>query len=42
VVICSIFNDPRLAFSLGATALLTKPVSREKLLEVLKNLKIIG
>lgn len=42
VVICSIFNDPRLAFSLGATALLTKPVNREKLLEVLKNLKIIG
>lgn len=40
VVICSIFNDPKLAYSLGATALLTKPVNREKLLEVLRSLKI--
>lgn len=30
VVICSIFNDPRLAFSLGATALVTKPVQPRK------------
>jgi CheY-like chemotaxis protein len=42
VVICSIFDDPKLAYSLGATALLTKPVRREQLFEVLTALKILG
>lgn len=42
VVICSIFNDPKLAYSLGATALLAKPVKRDQLFEVLRNLKILG
>jgi CheY-like chemotaxis protein len=42
VVICSIFNDPKLAYSLGATALLTKPVKREELFEILRSLKILG
>jgi len=42
VVICSIFNDPKLAYSLGATALLTKPVNREKLIDLLKSMQILG
>jgi CheY-like chemotaxis protein len=42
VIICSIFNDPKLAYSLGATALLAKPVQRDQLFEVLKNLNILG
>lgn len=41
VVICSIFNDPRLAYSLGATAILPKPVKREQLIEVLQRIKVL-
>jgi CheY-like chemotaxis protein len=32
VLICSVLKEPQLALSLGATAVLTKPVSREQLL----------
>ena len=41
VIICSIFNDPKLAFSLGASAALPKPVRRDQLFEVLKQLEIL-
>lgn len=35
VVVCSVFNDPELAHSLGAAHFLPKPVSRESLLAAL-------
>ena len=38
IVICSIFNDPELAFSLGAADVLTKPLSQSALLDSLQNL----
>lgn len=38
VVVCSVFNDPELAYSLGATAFLPKPLSREVFLETLLRL----
>ena len=42
VVICSIFNDPKLAYSLGASAILAKPVKREQLLDVLRSLSLLS
>lgn len=36
IVICSVLNDPELAFSLGAAHFLAKPVSREQLLTALR------
>ena len=35
VIVCSVFNDPELAHSLGATAFLTKPLRRPQLLSAL-------
>jgi len=35
VIICSVFDDPELAYSLGATDFLAKPVSRPELLAAL-------
>ncbi len=35
VIVCSVFDDPRLAFSLGATGFLAKPVDRAHLLAAL-------
>jgi len=35
VVVCSVLDDPELAFSLGADGFLTKPVSRQQLLDQL-------
>jgi CheY-like chemotaxis protein len=35
VIVCSVFNDPRLATALGAAAFLPKPVTRAALLEAL-------
>jgi CheY-like chemotaxis protein len=40
VIICSVINDPELAYSLGASAFVSKPVEKEKLLEVLRELEI--
>ncbi|MHB0877944.1 MAG: response regulator [Anaerolineae bacterium] len=39
VVVCSVFNDPELAFSLGAVGFVAKPVTRAKLLQALKLLR---
>lgn len=38
VIICSVFNNPGLAHSLGASAFLTKPLRRPQLLETLATL----
>jgi CheY-like chemotaxis protein len=35
VVICSVINDPELAFSLGASCFVAKPVNQEKILNAL-------
>lgn len=40
VIICSVINDPELAFALGASRYIAKPVSRETLLFVLRDLQI--
>jgi CheY-like chemotaxis protein len=41
VIICSIFNDPELAYSLGASANLPKPVGRRDVLDVLRQLGVV-
>lgn len=40
VVVCSIFHDPELAFSLGASEFLPKPVSQQQLLQSLERLDL--
>jgi CheY-like chemotaxis protein len=41
VIICSVINDPELAYSLGASLVLPKPVSRDKVLSALRQLKVV-
>jgi CheY-like chemotaxis protein len=41
VIICSVFSDRELAFSLGASGALSKPVQREDLLDTLQQLRIV-
>jgi CheY-like chemotaxis protein len=41
VIICSVINDPELAYSLGASLFLPKPVSRPKILQALRQLGIL-
>lgn len=41
VVICSVFNDPELAYSLGASHFLPKPARREQVLAALRQLQVI-
>ncbi len=36
VIICSVFNDPELAYALGASSFLSKPVKREDIIKALK------
>ncbi len=38
VIICSVINDPELAYSLGASKFLAKPVNKETILNALKDL----
>ena len=40
VIICSVINDPELAFALGASQYLAKPVTRDALLMALRALRI--
>jgi CheY-like chemotaxis protein len=40
VIICSVINDPELAFALGASQYVPKPVTREALLRALHALQI--
>ena len=41
VIICSVFNDPELAHSLGASFLLSKPIRRDDILTVLRQFKVV-
>ena len=41
VIVCSVINDPGLALSLSASLLLPKPVSRERILQALRQLKVL-
>jgi CheY-like chemotaxis protein len=41
VVICSVINNPDLAYSLGASLFLPKPVSRDDVLEALRQLDVL-
>lgn len=40
VIICSLFNDPDLAYSLGASRFLSKPISRNAILDTLRELGV--
>jgi CheY-like chemotaxis protein len=42
VVICSVINDPELAFALGASQYILKPVTREAFLNTLQTLQILS
>jgi CheY-like chemotaxis protein len=41
IIVCTVFDDPQLAYSLGASSFLPKPTSREKILEALREWDII-
>lgn len=42
IIVCSVFNDPELALSLGATLFLPKPLSRELFLNALQQLELLA
>lgn len=41
IVICSVFNDPELAFSLGASAIIAKPVDRSAVIAALSRVGVL-
>jgi CheY-like chemotaxis protein len=41
IIVCTVFNDPQLAYSLGASLFLSKPTERETILAALKQFDII-
>lgn len=41
VIICSVLNNPELAYSLGASLVLSKPVSRNDVLGALRRLQVV-
>lgn len=41
IVVCTVFNDPELAYSLGASIFLPKPVRRDDVLAALKSLGVV-
>jgi CheY-like chemotaxis protein len=41
IIVCTVFNDPQLAFSLGASAFLPKPTTQEQFLSTLKEVGIL-
>ena len=41
IIVCSVFNDPQLAYSLGASAFISKPTDQKIILEALKQLGVI-
>ncbi len=40
ILVCTVFNDSQLAYSLGATGFVSKPASREQILEALRQIAI--
>ncbi len=40
ILVCTVFNDAQLAYSLGATGFVSKPASREQILEALEQIVI--
>ncbi len=40
IIICSVFDDPELAYSLGASLFLSKPITRDRVLAALRKLHI--
>ena len=41
IIICSVFNDPELAYSLGASYFLSKPIRRDNVLTALRELQVV-
>lgn len=41
IIVCSVFNDPELAYSLGATRFHSKPIRRDTILTTLRELDIV-
>ena len=41
IIVCSVFNDPELAYSLGASLFLPKPVRRDDVLTALRRLGVV-
>ncbi|MCS7220442.1 MAG: response regulator [Anaerolineae bacterium] len=41
ILVCSVFNDPELAYSLGASLFLPKPVRRDDILAALRQLSVV-
>jgi CheY-like chemotaxis protein len=41
VIVCSVFNDPELAYSLGASLFVPKPVKRAEILAALRQLGVV-
>ncbi|MCB8985430.1 MAG: response regulator [Ardenticatenaceae bacterium] len=41
IIVCSVFNDPELAHSLGATRFHSKPITRDTILSTLRELEIV-
>lgn len=42
IIICSVFNDPELAYSLGASLFLPKPISQHKILTALQEVGVLN
>lgn len=42
IIVCSVFNDPELAYTLGASRFLAKPISRDNILNTLHELGVVS
>jgi CheY-like chemotaxis protein len=42
VLVCSVWEEPQLAFSLGAAGFLKKPITQRELLAALQRLGLVG
>ncbi|MEP7289340.1 MAG: response regulator [Chloroflexota bacterium] len=41
IIVCTVFNDPQLAYSLGASAFLSKPTTEQKFLATLREVGVV-